>query len=136
MSIDRAEHRPAGDASLFHPGLEDANRACLRIGAVRYTNLAAGALLVRLRSAQRDRQAVLAERAILDVEPHELRTAERSGESEQDEGPISTADDARVRRADHGPNVIRQSGSLLSRRGPLCSPDTLHHVLDHAGGCW
>src|ERR1019366_7153650 len=84
MSIDGAEHWPSGDASQFHPRLHIADRARFGIRTVGYPDLAAGAVLVRFRPPQRDRQTVLAESTILNVQPHQFRPAECPRKAEQD----------------------------------------------------
>src|SRR5579862_7702130 len=84
MAIDRAEQRPGADACLFRPILDIADRAGIRIRAIRNTDLAARADLIRFGPAKRDRQAVLAECAVAHVKPYQFRPAESTGEPEQD----------------------------------------------------
>src|ERR1017187_2178394 len=84
MSIDGAEHRPDWDGCLFDPCLHCADRTRLGIRSVRNPNLAADAFLVHFRSPQRHRQAILAESAILNIQPNQFRSAECSREPKQD----------------------------------------------------
>ena len=89
--IDR-NSGPALIAATFDPRLNRANRARLGIRSVRDADLAARALLIGLGPPQRDRQAILAERAILDVQCDQFRPAERAREPEQDQRPVARAD--------------------------------------------
>src|SRR5215471_18735931 len=71
VPIDRAEQRSGHDAGLLDPGLQDTYRTRLGARPVWYLDLAANSLLITLASAQRHRQAIPAEGAILNVQPNQ-----------------------------------------------------------------
>src|SRR5579871_6575895 len=83
MPMDRTEQRPIKNACLLDPFLKRANRARVWGRSIRYADLASDAVLIGLGSAQCDCEPVLAKHAILDVQAHQLRTAECACEPEQ-----------------------------------------------------
>ena len=91
MAIDRTEHRPAGDARLFNPGLQVANWAGLGIRSVRDAHLAPSALLIGFAPAEHDGEAILSKGAIRQVQRHEFRSAKCTRESEEDQRAIPQA---------------------------------------------
>jgi hypothetical protein len=72
VSVDRPEYRPGTNAREFQPPLHCANRTRFRIRSVWDADLAAHAVLICLGPTERDRQTVLAERAILKIEGDQL----------------------------------------------------------------
>ena len=69
-------------------------------------DLTAYAILIGLGASQRHRQAILAESAIPNVQPHNFGTAECSREPEQDQGAVPNADQAHIGGFHHGLDVI------------------------------
>ena len=133
VATDRPEQRPGANRGGFDPRLYRPHRARLGIRPVRNADLAVRGLLIGLRPPQRDGQAVLLKRAILDIERDQLRPAERAREPQQDQRPISRADQPQVRGVRHRTDVIGERGRLLRGRRPERASNTLHGVLDHAG---
>ena len=84
MAIDRPDQRTVADTGLLDPRLNIAYRARSGVRAIRYADLASDALLIRLGPAQRYRQAVLRESAVVMIEADEFRPAKRTSEPEQD----------------------------------------------------
>src|SRR5580693_6008633 len=78
MAIKRTEQWAAGYPGLLHPFLKNTHRTRFGIRAIRYSDLPARSILIRLGPAQRDRQTVLPECAIPNIQPHQLRPPERS----------------------------------------------------------
>ena len=118
MAIQCAEQRSVDYRRGFDPRLDHADRARLAVRPVRNADLAARGVLVGLGPAEGDRQPVLAERAIRDVESDELRFSERPREPEQDQGPVARADQTRVRYVDHPADVVGEGWGLLRRGRP------------------
>src|SRR5690348_15359959 len=106
MAIDRAEYGPAGKCGLFQPTLKCANRAGLRIRPIGNADLSALAILIGFGTSQYNGETIFAEYAIFKVQTYNLRTAKCPSEPDQDQGPISEANQARVCGVHHRPNVI------------------------------
>ncbi len=128
VPIDRTEQWARGNVGQFQPALESADWASPWIRSIRYTDLAAHSGLIHFRSAQRNRQPVFAESAILYIQPYQLTPPERARVSEQNQSPIPRANDAGIRRINHRPDIVHQCRRLLARGSSLHAPDAFHGV--------
>src|SRR5690606_39601894 len=93
--------------------------------------LVALGLLVPLRPADEQAEALLALGDVLDVEGDELAAPERAGEPDQEQGPVPHADQAvEVQGGDHRPEVRCDGRLLLGGVPTLGAADALPYESD------
>jgi hypothetical protein len=93
VAVHRADESRPRDRARREPGPDRAHRAGRRRRAERDADVAPLALLVRLRPADGDDQAVGRLPHVGDVEPDQLGAADGAGEAEQQERPIPDTQD-------------------------------------------
>jgi hypothetical protein len=118
VATNRAEQWPGIGARLLKPRLDRPHRARLRIRAIRDSDLSARAVLIGLASAQSDRETVLAERAIRDVQAYELRPPKRPREPSR----ISARSRAPIRPASAASTIARISSVSVGALGADAVP--------------
>ena len=91
MAVDPAKDSTGGDAGLGEPAAQGADRAGCLLFPKGNANLAAGCLLVGLRAAQINDQAVLGEGEVGQVDRGKLRAAEGAGEADKNQRPVAEA---------------------------------------------
>jgi hypothetical protein len=91
MAGDSAEDRTGRDARIGEPVAQDADRAGFHLLPKGNADLAAGCLLIGLRAAQVDDEAVLGEGEVGEVDRGELGAAEGACEANQNQGPVAEA---------------------------------------------
>ena len=91
MAVDPVKDGAGGDARRSEPASRGADRAGYLVGPKGNADLAAGSLLVGLRAAEIDNQAVLGEREVGQVDRGKLRAAEGAGEADKDQRPVAEA---------------------------------------------
>ena len=91
MAGDPAKDGTGGDARRGEPAAQCADRAGGVLLPKGNADLAAGSLLVGLRAAQVDDQAVLGEGEVGIVDRGKLRAAEGAGEADQNQRPVAEA---------------------------------------------
>ena len=91
MALDPAKGSTGGDARFGEPAAQRADRAGGILLPKGNADLAAGCLLVGLRAAKVDDQAVLGEGEVGQVDRGELRAAEGAGVADKNERPVAEA---------------------------------------------
>ena len=91
MAVDPAKDGAGADAGRRQPAAQRADRAGGVLLPKWNTDLAAGGLLVGLRAAQVDDEAVLGESEVGEVDRGKLRAAEGAGEANEHQGPVAEA---------------------------------------------
>jgi hypothetical protein len=91
MAVDPAKDGTGGDARFGEPAAEGADRASLLLLPKGNADLVAGCLLVGLRAAEINDQAVLGEREVGKVDRGKLRAAEGAGKAHQYQRPVALA---------------------------------------------
>jgi len=91
VAVDPAKDGAGADARRGQPAAQRADRAGGVLLPKWNTDLAAGSLLVGLRAAEVDDQAVLGEGEVGEVNRSQFRTAEGAGEADENERPVTEA---------------------------------------------
>ena len=124
MTVDPAKDGAGGDARFGEPPAQHADRAGFLLLPKGNADLAAGGLLVGLRAAEINDEAVLGEGEVGKVDRGKLRAAEGAGEADKNQRPVTEAQQ-RLRAAGNDPADCRWSEAGPCLPGPCRS----------SGGC-
>lgn len=91
MAVNPAENGTIDDAGVGEPAAQGADRTGCLLFPKGNANLAASCLLVGLRAAEINDQAVLGEGEVGQVDRGKLRAAEGAGEADKHQGPVAEA---------------------------------------------
>ncbi len=125
MAVDPAEDGSGRDAGVGEPSAQRADRAGFLLLSKGNANLASGCLLVGLRPAQVDDEAVLGEGEVGAFDRGELRAAKGDGEAHQNERPVAEAQKRLRARGDDPADVAGQKRSLAFLGGADRAADPL-----------
>ncbi len=136
-TVDPAEHRPAPDTALLQPALIGAHGTSRRRRAIRNTDGSPGALLIGLRTIEREHQPVGALRHVFDIERAEFGAAQAAGEADEQQGLVAPAGQIVGQLRQHFFEVAREHRFFLclgNTGGALDAFQRLaHDGLPHAG---
>jgi hypothetical protein len=111
-----AEQRAGGEPRALDPRLDRGDRT--RAGAASEDRqLDAGPLLIGLRDPEGEHEAAGDGAQIGEVDRHQLRTAERAGPAEQEQGPIARVAEPVTTPAGEGAEIIGEEGIDATRGG-------------------
>lgn len=119
-AIDGAEQRSVADASRRKPGLQGANGARARVGAVEHGDFLELALLAGLRASKAQHEALVLEADVVDVEPNELhRVAAAPANPTRTSARSRTSIPPFAAGRDHDAQLVDQQGGFRPRRSRL-----------------